>query len=128
MELDLLWITADGFLPVKTPKADAVDAPVVLDASPSLLVRLVAAASGEPIGEGKVWVVYPTGREIGPFPVNRAGVRVQRVLAPGKARLRVEAPGYASGRPREIELVGGEETSVELELDAAPSAAGKGEP
>jgi hypothetical protein len=119
MHLDELWIAADGFLPSTVSTAE-LDRPIVLDPSPSLLVRLVDARSGEPIDRGQVYVVYPTGREVGPFPVNRAGVRVTRVVAPGKARVRVEAPGYASGRPREIELVGGEETEVELKLEPAP--------
>jgi hypothetical protein len=125
--LDTLRVAAEGYRVTTVSVAD-VGSPIVLLSAPSLLVRLVDAATGEPIEKAEVFVVYPSGREIGPFPVNRAGVRIRRVIQPGKARVRVVAAGYDSGRPHEIELVEGEETEVELRLEPDRSSAGSVKP
>jgi len=119
MELDTLEVAADGFL-VRDASAEEFDRPIVLQPAPTLYVRLVDARTGEPIESADVFVAFPSGREMGPFPANRAGVRVKRVIEPGKVRLRVEAAGYAPGRPREVELIGGKETEVELRLEPEP--------
>ena len=41
----------------------------------------------ERIEKGQVLVSYPSGKERGPFPANRAGVRIRRGLLPGEIRV-----------------------------------------
>ena len=89
---------------------------VVLERSPTLTVRLVDAATGEPIESGEVFVVYPSARKKGPFPANRAGVRISRILELGEVRLLATAEGYTQDRPYRVELERGTQTEVTLEL------------
>jgi len=91
---------------------------VTMRPSPTLNVRLVDADTGEPLETGEVDVVYPTARKKGPFPVNRSGVQIQRVLEAGEVRLLGSASGYEDGEPLPITLVAGKQVDAVLELRA----------
>ena len=103
-----------GFLPKFVPgRGHHV---IELERSPTLRVRLIDARSGEPIDKGEVFVVYASAAKKGPFPTNRAGVRVTRVLKPGDVRVLGRAEGFEESQPRAVTLKPGEETEVVLEL------------
>lgn len=89
---------------------------VVLRHSPTLFVRLRDATNGEAIDSGEVFVVYPSAVKKGPFPTNKAGVRIGRILDPGEVFLLGRAQGYEESDPKPATLVPGEETTVDLEL------------
>ena len=91
---------------------------VVMRPCPTLNVRLVDADTGEPLATGEVNVVYPTAKKKGPFPVNRSGVQIQRVLEAGEVRLLGNAPGYEDGEPLPVTLVAGKAVDAVLELRA----------
>jgi hypothetical protein len=112
---DGIRVVADDYLPRTILVAEATT-PVVLERSPTLLVKLVDASNGKPISEGQVSVVYSSGQFHGPFPVNASGVRIRRVLRPGEARMLVVAAGYRQPQPQPIDLVPGKETEVSIEL------------
>jgi len=97
---------------------------IVLKRSPTLTVRLIDAASGEPIDSGEVFVVYPSAAKKGPFPTNRAGVKIARILDPGEVRLIGRAEGYEESEPKPVTLVVGQEIEADLELRPI-SGAGK---
>jgi hypothetical protein len=113
--LDTMRITATGFLPA-TVSLVAQQGPVVLQRAPTLLVRLIDDTTEQPIAEGQVFVVYPNGRRKGPFPSNRAGVRIRRVLEPGEAIVVVEVAGYRQKGQARVELSGGVETRLDIRL------------
>lgn len=117
-EQDSLRIVADEYLPREVP-GTAVVAPIVLELAPSLWVHLLDGASGKPLAEGEVSVVYSSGHAQGPFPVNASGVRVRRVLKPGEVRIVATVPGYVQDAPLPTELESGKETEVTLELRPA---------
>jgi hypothetical protein len=105
----------------KSVSAAPQNEPIVLDRVASLLVRVVDAATGEPIAEGTVSVNLTTGRKIGsPVPFNRAGVRMS-TLAPGQTLVRADAYGYESGGPIVVELVGGQEKELTVRLKKLPT-------
>ena len=78
-------------------------------------MRLVDA-DGEPIDEGEVWIIYPTATRKGPFPVNRAGVRISRLLEPGEVRVIGQAEGYEDSVPVAVELEPGKESEATVTL------------
>jgi hypothetical protein len=93
---------------------------IVLERSPTLTVRLIDASSRKPIDSGEVFVVYPSAKKKGPFPTNRAGVRITRILQPGEVRLIARADGYEDSDPYRIELERGGESEATLELRPKP--------
>ena len=95
---DTLRASADGYNPTSFSAAGQ-QGPVVLKRAPVLEVRLNDAAKGEPIAEGEVFISYPSGRELGPFPTNQAGLRIRRGLKPGEIRLVGNAEGYRKSAP-----------------------------
>jgi len=114
-KMDTLRVIADDFMPLQLASASVV-APIVIQRTPTLTVRLIDAENGEPISDGTVSIVYSTGRVRGPFPVNAAGVRVRRLLTPGEARILAEAEGYRQSGATHVELESGETTEVTIEL------------
>jgi hypothetical protein len=119
-ELGEIRVSAEEFFTRTLTSAEAARGPIVLVRSPVLTVRLVRAGTREPIAEGHVVVVYPTGKEVGPFPVNAKGVRVRRLLQPGDARVVARAPGHAEAAPQAVTLVGGKTIALEIELAPLP--------
>jgi len=91
---------------------------VLMRPCPTLNARLVDAATGEPLETGEVHVVYPTSNKKGPFPVNRSGVQIQRVLEAGEVQLLGNATGYEDAEPLPITLVAGKAVDAVIELRA----------
>jgi len=116
-----LRIHAEGYFP-RTIAARGHHE-IVLEASPTLLVRLVDAASGAPLERGEVFVVYPSAKRKGPFPTNRNGVRIARVLQPGEVRLIAQAEGYDKSDAVAVKLERGKESQVEIRLSRAAEPA-----
>jgi hypothetical protein len=115
--LDRIRLTAAGFLPRVLAAVDHAS-PIVLERSATLLVRLRDVATGEQIRSGEVFVITPSGRRLGPFPSNLAGVRV-RGLEPGSVRIDARAEGYEQRDVRPVDLVEGEEAEVTVEMTPA---------
>jgi hypothetical protein len=113
--LDTIRIMADGFLPA-TLSIVAQQGPVVLQRAPTLWVRLIDDTTEQAIAEGQVFVAYPNGRRKGPFPSNRAGVRIRRVLEPGEVLVVAEVAGYRQEGQAKVELVGGVETRLDIRM------------
>lgn len=120
--VDTVRVVADGFLPRTLPAATAAG-PIALEPAPTLWVRLVDASSGQPLREGQVSVVYSTGRSLGPFPVNAAGVRIRRLLRPGEARILARVDGFSQHAPSAVLLEPGKEATVTIELRPEPPVA-----
>jgi hypothetical protein len=118
-----LRITAEGYFPQTVPASG--HHAVVLERSPTLVVRLVDASTREPLSKGEVFVIYPSAKKKGPFPTNRAGVRIARVLQPGEVRLIAHAEGYAPSEPFAVTLERGRQTEATLELRALPVTGGE---
>jgi hypothetical protein len=116
-----LRISAEGYFPESVPATG--HHVIVLELSPTLLVRLVDATTREPIAKGEVFVIYPSAKKKGPFPANRAGVRITRVLRPGEVRLLALADGYEPGGPLSVTLEAGKESEATLELRPSSEAA-----
>lgn len=113
-ELDRIRLSLAGFLP-RVLAAVEHEAPIALEPSATLLVRLQDATDGKALGAGEIYVFAPTGRRLGPFPTNVSGVRV-RSLRPGTVRISAEVAGYEPLRDHAAELVGGEETEVVVKM------------
>jgi len=111
-------VTAEGFLPEVVPAAGHQE--ITLRRAPILLVRLVDAQTAAPIDRGEVLVVYSPTEAKGPFPANRAGVRIQRLLRPGPARLVGRAEGYLDSRPEVVTIEAGKEVELTLRLEPRP--------
>jgi hypothetical protein len=112
---DTIRAHAEGYNP-KIFSAVVQHGPVVLQRAPSLTVRLVDPA-GEPLA-GEVRISYPSGKEVGPFPINRSGLHIRRGLPPGEIRLRAVAEGFRESEPLAASLEAGEEAVVRIELRA----------
>ena len=111
----LLLVRANGFVP-KTIDAAPLDAPVELRRAAVLRVTVVDAVTGKPLSSGRVMLDAPSGRRIGDFvPFNASGVRIS-TLDPGVVFVRAEASGYEPGGPLPIDLVGGAERSVKIQM------------
>jgi len=122
-EVNQLRVSAEGYFPETVPASGHYA--IVLVRSPTLLVRIVDASTGEPLDEGEVFVIYPSAKKKGPFPANRAGVRIARVLQPGEVRLIAHAEGYAPGDPFAVTLEPGKESEATLELRPLPAKGGE---
>jgi len=114
-------ITAAGFLPLEVAPVDQTAA-IVLRRGAAFAARLVDFASGSPISEGQVWILEPTGRRVGPFPVNRAGVEVSP-FPPGRYRLQAEVPGWIT-EVVEVDFVAGEKRAIEVRMKREAGGAG----
>jgi hypothetical protein len=122
-DVNQLRVSVEGYFP-KTVPASGHHA-IVLVRSPTLLVHLVDASSREPLDKGEVFVIYPSAKKKGPFPANRAGVRIARVLPAGEVRLIAHAEGYAPSEPFAVMLKPGMETEATLELRPEPVKGGE---
>jgi hypothetical protein len=121
--VNVLRVSAPGRFPVELPAAGHHE--VVLERSPTLLVRLVDAVTGEPIERGEVFVLHPSAGKKGPFPANRAGVRITRLLQPGEVKLVGRADGYRESEPLSVTLERGFQSEATLKLE--PLGAGNGD-
>ncbi len=108
-----LRITADGYLPVRTKVID--DKPIVLELAGTLQIRLENVDNGEYLG-GEVHLLKPSGKRIGPFPINPGGPLIIRSLAPGNYGITGKSEGFAQTRARSVDLEGGLVTVVEIPM------------
>jgi len=108
-------VSAEDFQPKYLP-AVTQEEPIVLRRAAWIHVRLVDSATGEPVANGKVTLTYPSGVRKGPFPVNRAGVRVGQLPA-GEVVVSVAADGYRPADGPGAKLVAGEESAVTVQLE-----------
>ncbi len=123
--LNVVRVLAEGYMP-QTIKPDQAAA-IRLQKSPSLFVRLVERRTGRAVGRGQIFVLYPDGKRKGPFPVNEAGVKIERLLEPGMVVIEYEAVGFeSSAQPVSARLTAGRETTVEIELARLSAEAGPG--
>jgi len=114
-ELPNLLIQAKGYATKMIPALPQKE-PIVMIRTAKLLVKVVDADTGEPIGKGLVSVSLPSGRKVGsPVPFNRAGVRLS-TLAPGETMIRSEANGYEPGGPITVDLVAGTEETLVVRM------------
>jgi hypothetical protein len=114
-EVPRLRVSADGFVTRYVP-AVTHEQPIALNRAASLRVRLVDAVTGEPLDQGQVLLDYSSGRRLGPFPVNRAGVLI-RQLRPDEVMVTARAAGYSPPAAVTKKLTGGQESAVTLELE-----------
>jgi hypothetical protein len=112
--LPTLRVSAEGYLPL-TFLAASRGEPLRLRRAASLWVRLKDASTGGPIPNGEVSFVTSSGRVRGPFPATAGGVRI-RTLEPGTVRVTGRAVGYEDATGVAVQLVGGEEAQIVLEL------------
>jgi hypothetical protein len=116
-----LLVRATGFVS-KQVDAAPLSAPVELRRAGALLVTVVDADTGAPLSSGKVMIDSPTGRRIGDFvPFNKAGVRIS-TLDPGTVFVRAESRGYEPSGPVPVDLVSGEERTVNVPLKKSRKA------
>jgi len=114
-DVSRMRVSARDFQPKYLP-AVTQEEPIVLRRAAWIHVRLVDSATGEPVATGKVTLTYPSGVRKGPFPVNRAGVRVGHLPA-GEVAVSVEADGYRHAEGQSAKLVAGEESAVTVQLE-----------
>lgn len=116
-DTDTIRAHATGFNP-KSFSIATQHGPVTLQRAPALKVRLVDAATGDRIEKGEVIISYPTGKELGPFPANQAGLRIKRGLTAGEVRVVGKAAGFLDSDPAAVTLKPGEEADVLVRLIA----------
>ena len=110
----LVRIGAPGYFAETIPSKG--HATVVLRKSPTLVVKLVDRETSEPIDSGQVFVIYPSAKKKGPFPVNAAGVRISRLLEEGEIRILARADGYMFDGEEAVTLEPGEVRTVIVKL------------
>ena len=110
----MIRASAEGYFPETVPALGHQT--IVLERSPTLTVRLLDDSNGEPIDSGEVFVIYSSATMKGPFPTNRTGVKISRVLQPGDVRLIGKADGYEESKPQAVTLEPGEQSEVSLRL------------
>jgi hypothetical protein len=111
---NVMRIVANGFLPVKLAAVDQ-EAPIVLDRAATMHIRILDAATGEPIPHSEVTLVFASGEQKGPLPGNRGGIRA-KALPPGEVIPSAKAKGYRDTTGAAVTLVAGRETEVALKL------------
>ena len=109
---------AEGYFPQTVPALG--HQAIVLKPSPTLTVLLLDDSNGEAIDSGEVFVIYSSATMKGPFPANRAGVKIGSILRSGEVRLIGRADGYEESRPHAVTLEPGEHSEVSLRLRAKP--------
>jgi len=112
-------IAASGFLPVSVA-AVPQQSPIVLERAAALVVLVLDAATGEGV-PAEVTLVYATGRQLGPFPANRAGLAL-KTLPGGEVRVVAKAKGYADGHGEALTLTRGQRAEARVLLTRGASA------
>jgi len=116
-QTDTIRAHAEGYNP-RIFSSAAEQGPVTLQRAPVLNVRLVDRASGERLEKAEVIISYPSGKELGPFPANKAGLRIRRGLPVGEIRVVGKADGFLDSDPVAVTLKAGEPSDVTIQLTA----------
>lgn len=111
--LTTLRIRKTGYVPAMLAPVTQ-EAPIVLRRAAALRVRVVDAATGAPVGGGRVVVSYPSGRVLDDFPFNASGVHIA-TIEPGPVRIRADVRGFR-GDAVDVALEAGHEAAVVLEV------------
>ena len=114
----MIRASADGYFSQTVPALG--HQAIVLERSPTLTVRLLDDTNGEAIESGEVFVIYSSATMKGPFPTNRAGVKISRILRSGEVRLIGKADGYEQSEPQAVILEPGKASEVSLRLIPKP--------
>ena len=114
---DTIRAHAEGYNP-RIFSSAAEQGPITLQRAPVLNVRLVDRASGDRLEKAEVMINYPSGKQLGPFPANKAGLRIRRGLPVGEIRVIGKADGFLNSDPVAVTLEAGEQTDVTIELTA----------
>lgn len=108
-DIDRIDFYHPGYMPLVLA-AVPLDEPVPLEPAAALMVHIVDPFE-DGLSGGELFLVDPSGRQIGPFPFNSGGVRI-RPIPPGEYRARVDLPGWkltgagiVDAAPREQSLV-----------------------
>jgi hypothetical protein len=117
--LQIISIRAAGYLPARVD-AVVLEKPVRLSPAASIRITLLDADSGKPIADGRIMIVRPTGKQLGPLPTQSAGMVRFLTLEPGTVMLTAEAPGYETTVSENVELVAHDEADVLVRMK--PSA------
>ena len=110
---DSIRVTKSGYL-AGSAAAVTQSAPIVLERGSSLRARVVDPA-GKPIDSGTITLIYSSGKKVGPFPFNRAGL-LHPSLPPGAVRVTAEAEGWTLRVPVTATLEPGGEHEVVLRM------------
>jgi hypothetical protein len=116
-QTDTIRAHAEGYNP-RIFSSAAEQGLVTLQRAPVLHVRLIDRASGERLEKAEVMVSYPSGKELGPFPANKAGLRIRRGLPVGEIRVVGKADGFLDSDPVAVTLKAGEPSDVTIQLTA----------
>ena len=116
-QTDTIRAHAEGYNP-RIFSSAAEQGPVTLQRASVLNVRLVDRASGERLEKAEVMISYPSGKELGPFPANKAGLRIRRGLPVGEIRVVGKADGFLDSDPVAVTLKAGEPSDVTIQLTA----------
>lgn len=117
--LQVISIRADGYLPARVD-AVVLEKPVRLSPAASIRITLLDSETGKPIAEGRIMIVRPSGKQLGPLPTKEAGMVRFLTLEPGTVVLTAEAPGYEKTVSDNVELVAHDEADVVVRMK--PSA------
>jgi hypothetical protein len=103
-------IVVRGYLP-RTVAAVAQESPVVLEQAAALRVRVVDRGTGKAAASAEIDIVYSTGRKLGPFPANAAGLSLP-TLPVGDARVVVRTPDHREATSGVVRLEAGREAEA----------------
>lgn len=116
--VDQVRLSHPAFLP-RTIDGGKQPTPIILHPGAIMLVKL-QDPSGQPLTQGEVDVLLPSGKRYGPFPIrNAAGTKVNS-LDPGPVVILARSEGYAQTRAKESDLAAGRETVVVIQLEPEP--------
>jgi len=117
--VDRIRIRADGYLPEER-SATTLSGTVKLATAAELLIRVEDSASGEVLSRAELWVIFPGGRRVGPFPSSRGGVKLA-TLEPGTYRLIGALDGFAQQRAISVVAVAGKLEQAVVPLAPIPT-------
>jgi hypothetical protein len=112
--IDTIGISAEGYVP-RTLAAAVQDVPIELRPAAKLLVRFRSTKDDQPIAEGKLFLILPSGQRRGPFPFNRQGVRIGSLEA-GSYGLLARAEGMAQQKAVAVTLEERKQAEVVVEM------------
>ena len=85
-------IKAEGYLPRHVTSL-VQEKPIRLSPAASIRITLLDATTGKPISGGRLMIIRPTGKQLGPLPTREAGMVQFLTLEPGPVVVTGEADG-----------------------------------